>query len=902
MSEDTTYIETAMGIQIQMKRQAKHKYRTALLACCLVVTLGIGFAGTGSVAAQQGLDVTVDVPQEATAGEQATLSASVSVPELPRNYENDLTVTFYSDGQQIGSETVTVSDDETTNVDLSHTFENAGDKEIRVEASTTLGGQEYSGSDTTTLGVTEPEQQISIDGDLSLSVDTPDSPQVGEETTTTVESDIPSFTGAQDGELTLRLLVDDEEAASETITVTGGETTETDLTTVFDSSGETTVTVEATLTVGEQTFTESTSRTVDVSEAPPETTTVEGAAFAVPESLEDEVEAYREDVSQNLQAQSFILATQDELYVVFTREEPTKGVASVEGAVLDRNLSTENLTYGVIASTSTSFNTAGQEASVQEVSDNSEQYGLELVRINAHYRRASTLTDPDTGENLTLSSTSGLLIEDPQTASSLFQNVGSQARELSRNASVEQVDRITGTPSGAHLHTFSFETEFWTDAEATVDAIVLDPGNAARQFINEYDQASIAHAENGEPILYVVDEDFHPQQFENVGSIKSQSESLDGEVVETEVRLYQERISVQETLEHNTGCDTDLLEIQTPQGPVCVNVVQDNLLHGGVAWNSIPQSRDDALLVMGVSSLHQDSPEEFEEGRYRIEGEVVSTSRINESLPEGSVLVIYDMERVGDIDYEAVAEEARGIIETRTRELTTRLRQQVGEEGIEISTGRTTESIRSATPGEPATVTFSQSNHGSVSLQQVSINVSTQVQNSQIDVAEVSSLRSGVSQPPGQSIRILNISTSIADSDIENASFRLRISKAAIPDGTDVTVSRYHDGEWTTLNAIVVQETDTELAVNVRTPGFSYFAVSTQSDDSGTYPDDQDETSTSDDEQTKSETQSGNTEESGGTQTGTGDETETTGESGPGFTLISALIAALLFVGWKARR
>ncbi|MFC7027846.1 hypothetical protein ACFQH8_10825 [Halomicroarcula sp. GCM10025710] len=80
--------------------------------------------------------------------------------------------------------------------------------------------------------------------------------------------------------------------------------------------------------------------------------------------------------------------------------------------------------------------------------------------------------------------------------------------------------------------------------------------------------------------MYVVEEDFQPQQVDNVESIKSQSQSLDGEVVETEVRLYQEQISVQETLEHNTGCDDDLLEIQTPQGPVCVNVVQDNLLHG----------------------------------------------------------------------------------------------------------------------------------------------------------------------------------------------------------------------------------------------------------------------------------------------------------------------------------
>ncbi|MFC7250173.1 PGF-pre-PGF domain-containing protein [Halomicroarcula sp. GCM10025324] len=886
------------------------KQTVTFVIACLIVAVAGGLAGIGTVEAQENLDVSLDVPQGATTGEQVNLSTTVSIPDLPGDYEKELTVTFYSNGEQIGSETVTVADGETTEVETTHTFEEAGDKDIEAEATVALGGQEYTGSDTATLSVSEPQEQISFDGNLSLTVDAPDSPQVGEETTTTVESEIPSFTGAQEGELTLRLLVDGEEAASETITVTGGETTETDLTTVFDRSGETTVTVEGTLTVGEQSLTESTSRTVNVPEAPPETTTIEGAAFAVPESLEDELEAYRDDVSQDLQAQSFVLATQDELYVVFTRDEPTKGVASVEGAVLERNLSTENLTYGVIASTRTSFNTTGTEASVQEVAYNSEQYRLDLVRINAHYRRVATLTDPDSGENYTLSTTSGVLIDNPRSASTLFQNVGSKTRELSRNTSTEQIDTTLSNPSRPHLHTFSFETEFWTDAEATVDAIVLDPQSAAQQFIDEYDQTGIAHSEDGEPILYVVEEDFQPQQVDNVESIKSQSQSLDGEVVETEVRLYQEQISVQETLEHNTGCDDDLLEIQTPQGPVCVNVVQDNLLHGGVAWNSIPQSRDDALLVMGVSSLHQDSPEEFEEGRYRIEGEVVSTSRINESLPEGSVLVIYDIERLGDIDYEAVAEEARGIIETRTGELTTQLRQQVGEEGIEIATGRTTETIQSATPGEPATVSFSQSNRGSVSIQQARIYVSTQVENAQVNVAEVSSLPSGVSQPPGQSIRILNISSSIADGDFNNASFQLRISAAAIPDEAEVTVSRYHDGEWNTLNTNVVEETDNRIVLNVETPGFSYFAVGTQSTSDQT---DSDDNQTDDTRTDSGDEETGGTPTENGTQTGeqttdsqSGSEgnaaTETSGAKGPGFTLLSVLTALMLFVGWRIRR
>lgn len=848
-----------------------------VVGCTILLLVG-GLSGVGTVSGQDDLDVSLDVPQEVTAGEQVTLSSTVSPPELPGDYEQELTVTFYSNGQQIGSETVTVADGETTEVEITHTFEEAGEKNIEAEATVAFGGQEYTGSNTATLTVSESQEQISIDGDLALSVDIPDSPQAGKETTTTVESDVPSFTGAREGELTLRLLIDGEEAASETITVTGGERSETDFTTVFDSSGETTVIVEATLTVGDQTLSKSTTRTVSISEAPPETTSVDGAAFAVPESLEDEVEAYRDDVSQDLQAQTFVLATQQNLYVVFTREEPTKGVASVEGAVLEETLSTENLTYGVIASTSTSFNTTGTETSVQEVSASSGEYRLELVRINSHYRRVSTLTDPDSGENYTLATTSGVLINNPRSASVLFENVGSKTRALSRNASAKQIDTTLNNPTRPHLHTFSFETKFWTDEEATVDAIVLDPQGAAREFIDEFDQAGVAHAEAGEPILYVVEENFQPQQVDGVENIKSQSEALDGEVVETEVRLYQEKISVQETLEHNTGCDIDLLEVQTPQGPVCVNVVQDNLLHGGVAWNTVPESRDDVLLVMGVSSFHQDSPEEFEEGRYRIEGEVVSTTRINESLPDGSVLVIYDMERVGGIDYEAVAEEGRQIIEARTGELTAQLREQVGEEGIEIATRKNTGTIQSATPGEPATVSFSQSNRGSISVQQVSVNVSTQVENARFNVSEIASLRRGVNRPPGQSIRILNISSSMANSNIESASFQLRISTAAIADGADVTVSRYNEGQWNTLDTTVVEETESELLINVRTSGFSYFAVSVQQ-----------------------ETQSNNNQEADDTQSGSDDGTGATDDSTPGFTPLSVILAFLAVMGWKVR-
>jgi PGF-pre-PGF domain-containing protein len=748
----------------------------------VAVVLLMATATTGTAAAQQDLGVTLETPTEATVGDQTTLSASVSTPDLPGSPEGELTVTFYSDGEEIGSKTVTVGDGETTAVEITHTFESAGETEVTVEVSAEIARQEFSDSAATTIDVTEP-----------ATTTTPDTP------------------------------------------------------------------------------------------TRPQTTTVEGVAFAVPESLEDEVEEYRDDAPDDLQARAFVLATEEELYVVFTRQEPRTGVATVEGVVRDRDVETENLTFGVIGASSASFDTTGTETTVREVSRNPEQYRLELVRIGAQYRRVATLTDPDSGEDITVAATSGILVSNPRTASSLFQAVGEKARRLSKDASAERIDATLEDPRGPHLHTVSFETAFWADAPATVDAVVLTPGSAARAFAAEYGPAGVVHAEDGQPVLYVAEESFDSRSVADVAAITSRAASLDGQVVETEVRLYQERISVQETLEHNTGCNQDLLQVQTPQGPVCVNVVQDVLLHGGLAWNDIPQSRDGGLVVLGVSSNHQDAPEQFEEGRYRIEGEVVSSSRIDASLPEGAVLVVYELERVGSIDYDAVRAEARGIIETRAGELTTRLRGQVGGGDVEIATNRAVEGTGPATPGEPATVRFPERSRGPVAIEQARITVSTPVETLRVETAEVTSIRGDVPQPPGRQIRVLNVSASVSEEAIAEASFRVRVSTAAIPDGETVTVHRFHDGAWTRLETSVVSRDETAIVVEVRTPGFSYFAVSTGGAGAvGTSANDQ----------------------ATATEEGTGDAaasaTSTSGQ--PGFTALAVLVAVTAFVGWRLRR
>jgi hypothetical protein len=123
--------------------------------------------------------------------------------------------------------------------------------------------------------------------------------------------------------------------------------------------------------------------------------------------------------------------------------------------------------------------------------------------------------------------------------------------------------------SSPSVTTFSFETEFWADAPATVDAIVLSPGTTGYEMLAEFRQAEMPSPAQGEPLLYVTRSDFGAERINSVSEIKSRAEALDGHVVSVEANVYQQRISSQETLEHATTqvCGEELLEIQTPQGP-----------------------------------------------------------------------------------------------------------------------------------------------------------------------------------------------------------------------------------------------------------------------------------------------------------------------------------------------
>jgi len=905
-----------------MRTRLAKASRTWMIIGMLALLITWPIAGTGIANAQSELEVSIDVPSTVTAGEQTDISASISAPDLRRDVETNAQVKFYSDGERIASRTVTLGDGETLATDITHTFEETGDKEIRVEVSANLGRLDLNRSVSRTIEVERPDVQLT--GPLSVDISPEKSPTVGQEMTVGVESEVPRFTGSQAGTLTLELLVDGDAVAIKTFDSSGGDEVNTDFTTTIDSAGKKQVTVRAVLTVRDITERRSKSAAVRVRRP---LKTVSGASFSTPASLEDEVERVRQDVRSDelsgipnsvkerlSDGQGFVLATQDQLYIVLGQETPDIGTATVQGFILDQEISDE-FTFGVIAAADISTGAAPREATVQEVTQNSEEYRLQLVQVTSNYRRASILVDPDknpTGPSASDDSeaivTPGVLTEDPLTAQSLFAEIGANTRRISQQSGQEDrvsISQLSDLRQPA-LRTVSFEEKFWMDNEATVNGIVLSPDSTASRFIKQYNPSSIEYMNDNGPTLYVTETDLDEEQMESVNAIKSQPDALDGQIVQTEMNIVKGQISTQETLEHYSGCQQTNLQIPAPQGTTCVDVRLDTLLHAGVGWDTAPQSRDGVLFVVGANSLEQDEPfAKSDPARYRITGEVVSTSRVSESLPDGSILLIYELSKIGD---EAdLNRQARAVVETHSREVRTSLYQQLATDNVDIQIEAASNTVQNVESGEPAIVQLQKKTNSPVTLQQAAVNTTSPVQELSVSVAKVPSTNTAIENPPENSFRLLNVSSSTPDKHVESTTLQFRVYNTVLPDEGDLTVYRYHSGQWTALDTRITNRGEVAATVEVTTPGFSYFMLATGSEpstadqqDSGvstssatSQADGQQDISTGGTENMPSETQQSTTE-------GTTDP-DTTSSNAPGFGIILALVAVSLFAKFISR-
>ncbi|ESS11157.1 MAG: hypothetical protein A07HR60_01873, partial [uncultured archaeon A07HR60] len=122
----------------------------AMLALCAILILSVlALTSVGMGAAQEDLDISLDVPEETVVDESTGISANVTAPDRPTLFESEMTVTFYSNGNKIGSDTVSIRDGGTEQVAISHEFQEAGETDIHAEASVTFGRLRLSGSSRT---------------------------------------------------------------------------------------------------------------------------------------------------------------------------------------------------------------------------------------------------------------------------------------------------------------------------------------------------------------------------------------------------------------------------------------------------------------------------------------------------------------------------------------------------------------------------------------------------------------------------------------------------------------------------------------------------------------------------------------------------------------------------------
>lgn len=530
--------------------------------------------------------------------------------------------------------------------------------------------------------------------ELDLTVQAPTEVTVGDSVDIDAEVSLPDIVGSHSGDLTLTLSIDDERIDSQTVALSDGESTTVSFSPTLDSQGDHTINIEASVSVGGQSFSQSASKVITATASASEptvtdadvvgetTTEISGASFTTPPTLEDEVASYRESVPKQLAPHTFVVATTDSVYLVFSESKPKTGTATVTGTPLQTSITARGMTFTPVVATDLSFSQTGQSASVSEITSNPDAYRLDLVQVTAIHRQAASITDPDAGNDFTASSTAGVLVEDPALTADLVSSSGTTARQFAINSSSDE--RGGATSAAVHstlnateprLYTTRFQTGFWMDAPATVDGIVITPGSKARDYLAAFDRSGQTPVDESAPFLYVVNQDTETTQYSDVGTL--QREASDGDTVSIDTNLVGKTLSVQETLEESTGCDDTKMKVQTTHGSACIDIVQDTLVHGGAAWTDIPDSRTDMLFVVGLSSRHQDQRTETVEGQYTLTGEVVSTSRIDPSLPDGKVLVVHNMERTDDLDPAAMGANTRDWVQNRSGRLESSLLSQI---------------------------------------------------------------------------------------------------------------------------------------------------------------------------------------------------------------------------------
>jgi len=304
-----------------------------------------------------------------------------------------------------------------------------------------------------------------------------------------------------------------------------------------------------------------------------------------------------------------------------------QGRQTVEG----RSFSTGETSGEIIIADNFEVETEGDRISFDELRNNPQQYDHELVRFDAGAAMGSIAAKPTSG--VSSQQTAAYLTEPGNLSSDLFQqSPGELASTISLTDSNSSVERSSSSVPQFPEYGItgqSFSQQFWGEGEATVDAAVVP---VYRQF---GDGDSIQTGRQ----LIIVDVNYDSQILDSPAEIRSGS--YEGETVTVSSDIVGSSTSTQEYLTEVASCGDKTVSVPMSP-PVCVPVTHDIVVHSGVLVDGTSPG-EVPIVYAGISNKIQNSPTEVKTGRYRITGEVVSTSEIDSSLEGSYALRVFDM-------------------------------------------------------------------------------------------------------------------------------------------------------------------------------------------------------------------------------------------------------------------
>ena len=573
---------------------------------------------------------------------------------------------------------------------------------------------------------------------------------------------------------------------------------------------------------------------------------MKGASFTIPESMKGNITDYISQMPEEVRNKlpfpipttGFFIVSEENLFLVLANR-CDKGFATVEGWTLPVNISLNGKSFNVILAENVSIEKDGEPATLSEVLANPENYTFKLVKISAFRSQVSIIYDPDDGSTGVIPITLGFLTEQPENVTELIRNAIRKGRSLIENPSITILENIL-REKGKRLPLFNYdEYGYWMRCLAETDGIVL-PSSSQIMSVLQLPPAVKSLIQHYKlPILYDVKTSLEYENVSSIMDVKENPERFIGKVICLSSNGVGGTISIQESVREATGEE----------------IPADILLEGMIAWNnlSLPPEREELLALFGACNMHQDAVINTSDGVFRYVGRIVSASQVDDSLPPDMLaLVIYQKKRIGDINYEALAESAKEQIESKLKEayfvLTNFMENPPSnipakppervinpQRSIDVASPedlpktlrisvRAEIHVRFARPNVPIGLAIENS-----TISRLELRLKEAQSNLNITIEKLAEKPPELPKPEGHVWAYIEISVEVPDEAIDEAKIEFWLPKEWIQThgaaSDEVALLRYYGGEWHKLSTEIVGENSTHIRYAAETPGFSTFAI-----------------------------------------------------------------------------